>query len=168
MIQQNGLNFFYRSDGTLDSINDASTGRTIAVINTDGSLNAKYNTTEAQQIKAQYQPTMWARADQATATAQQPDYLSFRIGMLSDTGYNRISAVACSSASGQLASQRIEIEFRAADVYLAILPQLWKTLIDILPIVSKPTSAEIQQWNTLASSTHMAFTFDASGYLKLT
>jgi hypothetical protein len=90
----------------------------------------------------------------------QPDYLGFRVGMLRDAGYDRVTL-----ASNVLRVTRMETAVSQNPPELPIVAAMWGVLIDELS--DKPTAAEIKSWNAIASSTNVPLTFGKNGKMNL-
>lgn len=85
-----------------------------------------------------------------------PKYLEFRVGMLRDPAYDRITL-----ASNVLRVTRLETAVSQNPPELPIVMAMWGVLIDEL--TEKPTAADVKRWNAIASSNHIPVKFDKSG-----
>ncbi len=76
---------------------------------------------------------------------------AFRLGMLSDAGYTRIFAL------NPITGLRVEnaISMAENDLYWDTIKLLWNQLIDSLSEPDKPTSQEVEAWNTIAASANI-------------
>jgi hypothetical protein len=86
----------------------------------------------------------------------QPDYLKFRMDMLSDPGYDRVTF-----ASNILRVTRMETAVSQNPPELPIVAAMWGVLIDELS--DKPKAAEVKAWNAIALRCNVPIKFGKDG-----
>jgi hypothetical protein len=89
-----------------------------------------------------------------------PDYLSFRMAMLRDSGYDRVTL-----ASNVLRVTRLETAVAQNPPELPVVAAMWEAIIQEL--TEKPKAAEIESWNTIASDNNVPLKFDKDGKMIL-
>lgn len=92
--------------------------------------------------------------------ASIPDYLSFRMAMLQDAGYDRITI-----ASNVLRVTRLETAVAQNPPELPVVVMMWGVIIEEL--TEKPKAAEIKAWNAIASSCNVPIKFGKDGKMIL-
>ena len=90
------------------------------------------------------------------------DWGQFKLEMLQDDAYNRVSG-----ASDSVISRRIETFFAIRGEALGTAKHLWAGLILKCPIDKRPTLLEVQQWREMAERAEMPISFDDNGYLTI-
>ena len=81
-----------------------------------------------------------------------PDWTAFRLAMLSSPAYNSKIEQVESSVAGQRIVRRLETAVMAVAPHLDSVIWHWNEMIKRLPANSKPTTAEAQAWESIASS----------------
>ena len=97
----------------------------------------------------------------AFSSEKSPNYLDFRLGMLQDPGYDRITI-----ASNVLRVTRMETTVSQNPPTLEVVAAMWNTLIDEL--ADKPKAAEVKAWNAIASAANVPIKFGKDGKMGLT
>ena len=156
----------FSSDGKYklfaDCANDAATGATVAVWNASNhSPNSNYPNTAT--FLAQYGSQIPAPETSTTT----PDWSGFRVAMLKNSGYQRITLAANLDNNGRLAVTRVETAMSMDSPNLQVIEVLWEMVITALPPLSKPTATEIGQLNALATANSIPFSFKADGKIQL-
>ncbi len=97
------------------------------------------------------------------------DWSTFRISMLSDSGYKRI--IGLSAVSNNVLTQQFQIAMAQIHTTgapnLPVVQALWAQVIAGLVVLQRPTQAEIAAWNTLAQNCHLPLSFNSSGAIVL-
>lgn len=156
----------FSSDGKYklfaDCANDAVTGKTVAVWNASTHApHASYPNTAT--FLAQYSSQVPAPA----TPAPTPDWSAFRVAMLKNSGYQRITLAANLDNNGRLAVTRVETAMAMDSPNLQVIEALWEMVITALPPLSKPTATEIGQLNALTTANYIPFTFKSDGKIQL-
>jgi len=103
------------------------------------------------------------RADRVPQPANSPDWSAFKVAMLSDASYQRVSTVA----ENQLSVGRLETFFSIQGGDLAIAVKLWELMISSVPDSMQPVADEAAVWAAIADKNDMPITFDSIGLLKV-
>jgi hypothetical protein len=102
----------------------------------------------------------WVTPPEPLPPPPQPDYLAFRMGMLRDPGYDRITL-----ASNVLRVTRMETAVTQNPPELPIVAAMWGMLIDELS--EKPKAAEVKAWNVIAHACNVPIKFGKDGKMVL-
>jgi hypothetical protein len=93
-----------------------------------------------------------------------PDWLTFRMSMLADPGYQRvISLVDQIPSVNALLITPLVAAISQNPPYLGIVEQLWNHLISLPPSEHLPTESEIQSWNQIAQTNCIPLAFLENG-----
>ena len=95
-------------------------------------------------------------------SAEVADWGTFKIAMLSDEAYQRVSQL-----SDKLTVGRVETFFSIEGEEIEIAVHLWKLMIQAVPEAQRPVSTEVERWKAITRATHMPITFDDHGLLHL-
>jgi hypothetical protein len=102
-----------------------------------------------------------ARPDLApTPVKQPPDWIAFNEKFLVDSGYLQVI-----NASNPILVSRLETLAISANTQLNVIQLTWNSIVNAL--TTKPTSAQIANWNGYATDTNMLFSFDSNGLIVL-
>ncbi|MFK8182316.1 MAG: hypothetical protein AB8B99_03000 [Phormidesmis sp.] len=90
-----------------------------------------------------------------------PDWGAFKLAMLSDAAYQRVSGSAA-----EIWRTRAETFFAIQGEELGEVVQLWGAMLTSCPEEQRPTQAEAARWAEIAEGAEMPITFDEKGFLK--
>lgn len=144
-----------------DCANDAATGATVAAWLPDRTPHSSYPQT------AEFLRRYGSEIPVPEPQAPDPDWGSFRVAMLSNAAYRRITLLASATPAGSLSVQRVENIMAMDSPNLSVLAVMWEQVLAQIPVINKPTSAEVSQWNTIAAAHRMPFTFGGDGKMLI-
>lgn len=101
--------------------------------------------------------------DPKSVPASLPDWGAFRLAMLMNKAYQRVSV----ASTDQRAVSRIETYFSTETENWPIAALLWQQMMTGCPVESKPKTQEVAAWTAIAKQTNMPFSFSDSGDLQL-
>lgn len=113
----------------------------------------------------------WLAADDVEVLAfrdrilQQPNWRLFRVSMMTHPAYRRIASSA--NLNRPMEVQQLQIAISMPDPYLPVIRDLWEVLLTTISPEDQPGSQEIAEWNAIAASAHLPFTFDSQGLIEL-
>ena len=90
-----------------------------------------------------------------------PEWGDFKLAMLSDTAYQRVS----SQTSEQRSVSRTEMLFTSENENWPLAALLWGQMIGGCPEDLRPTAEESARWTQIAASTNMPIKFIDTGQL---
>ena len=105
---------------------------------------------------------MPAPEEKVIESAAFADWGEFKIAMLSDEAYQRVSQL-----SDKLTVSRVELFFSVEGEQLGLAVQLWVWMIQAVPEAQRPNASEAGRWKAIARAAHMPITFDEEGLLKV-
>ncbi|MEM9150666.1 MAG: hypothetical protein AAGB19_09460 [Cyanobacteria bacterium P01_F01_bin.3] len=105
---------------------------------------------------------MPAPSEQQTEPATIQDWGGFKLGMLSNQAYQRISQ----ASADQLSVSRLETFFSVQGEQMQVAVMLWGAMIQSCPEAVRPSALEVGQWRAISRATNMPIEFDDNGLLK--
>lgn len=103
----------------------------------------------------------------AEIQASAPDMLNFRMAMLSDPGYLRVTGLSAGTLPGMLNVTRLESALTFDVPYWVVVQAFWWQIVASLPEASRPTAAEIANWNDICNQWRVPIGFSSDGFLTL-
>lgn len=98
----------------------------------------------------------------------EPDWLTFRMSMLGDSGYRRIVTLADQMPGvTALLIAPLVAAISQNPPYLASVAQLWNDLINLMPSEAQPTASEIASWVQIAQTNRIPIAFLESGLIAV-
>lgn len=101
-----------------------------------------------------------------------PDWGAFNRGMILNNGYNRLASQTLNQRNvtrlETLLSPTGYTDGGLSPSDYPLLKSLWDEATSGLPLLGKPTNAEINSWNAIAHSNNMPFSFGQDGKMVLT
>lgn len=147
----------YTTTGFCECANDATTGATVWINGSDA-YTAETNPLTAQFLEMGYD--LSDRPDLAEPIILPPDWAGFRLNMIQDGAYQRVTAAASATTTGNLAVQRLEISISVTDPQPNVIAVLWAVFMNEVPEADRPNADEVYQWSVIAANNNMPFRFD--------
>lgn len=180
-LEQSGYRFFYRSDGTLDSVNRISTGMVVAVYNPDGSVHADYierpsylefqahrlNVSpvapESKSINERITEANWNRAASEFMGSAQYHALLDRYDSQTKNGVGRSRRRWMEMSLSSLVSDpRKDSLDRLVSTWNGIIQELRDNVL-----VQDATTQELAAVNMIIATSNLPLRLDANGFLHL-
>lgn len=105
---------------------------------------------------------MPAPSERKTEPAILEDWGSFKLGMLQNQAYQRVSQ----ASTDKLSVSRIETFFSIQGEELQAAVMLWEAMMKGVEEEVRPSAFEAGQWRAIARATHMPITFNEEGFLE--
>lgn len=97
---------------------------------------------------------------------EKPKWKQFRMFFLQNIAYNRMR-FNTSLVPGQIAAERVEAFLNKESSEWKVLAGQWDVFIDYAPVLTRPSTDEIADWNAQAISGSMPFRFKNDAKMTL-
>ncbi|MEM9148929.1 MAG: hypothetical protein AAGB19_00460 [Cyanobacteria bacterium P01_F01_bin.3] len=103
------------------------------------------------------------KATEEPKPVELPDWGAFQVAMFTNQAYQRVSQ----ASAAQLAVTRLETFFSIQGEEWPVAVQLWGLMMTGVAGTTRPTVAEVEGWNAIATRTHMPIQFSDTGRLEV-
>ncbi|MBD2492482.1 hypothetical protein [Aulosira sp. FACHB-615] len=110
---------------------------------------------------------IWDGANFVAANNSQPlDWVGFNNALLVNEAYNRAASTTLNQqAKNRMEAYAIALGTSNADVNLPVFALLWNQAMEGVPLPSKPSIEEVDEWRAIALASKMSFTFNDEGLI---
>lgn len=162
-MPESNYKVFRDDSGRVDAINRVPDGATVPTWDANDPITIAYH--DWLEQNPEFDTSDHPAQPEATA---DENMLGYRIDMLSNPGYLRVTLAAAASPQGMLLVTRLEAALTFEKPHWKTVQALWGQILGTLSILAKPTASEVAAWNTIAQNRNItAIAFAANGQITL-